>query len=187
MGWLFYNSNHYKPNGDVDRKKEMDSNTDEKYTVLKSTMIGTTYYAAIKYNLSEEVFGYVALTSSDKKRGNNFGYKGMDETCGPNESKCPISIINLLTPTDSEWANSWRDRCREYHFQKKSPTAFANLPIGTKIIWTIPHEHFSRGKKGERIELEKYKGAKQRACWVNWDERYRVNPKYVNMKDVEII
>lgn len=187
MGWLFYNSTYYKPNGSVDRKKELESGFSEGYTVLKSSMVGAVYYGAIKKDDTGDVFGYVALTSSDKKGGYNFGYKSMDETCGPYENKCPLAILDLLTPTDSEFANAWRKRCREYHEQKKSPTDFANLSIGTKVIWTVPHEHFSRCSKGDKIELIKVKRGKGHAYWYNSLGNWRTNPKYVNLDDCVIV
>lgn len=42
----------------------------------------------------------------------NFTYKDMSETMGPGEDTCPAKILDLLSPTDSEWANQWRERCR---------------------------------------------------------------------------
>lgn len=36
----------------------------------------------------------------------------MDETVGPRIDNCPEHILDLLTPTDQEWANEWRQRCR---------------------------------------------------------------------------
>lgn len=44
--------------------------------------------------------------------GYTFGYKDMDETCGPVVCRCPAKILDMLTETDSEYANSWRQRCR---------------------------------------------------------------------------
>lgn len=44
--------------------------------------------------------------------GYTFGYKDMDETVGPNIDRCPAKILDLLTPTDSDYANGWRERCR---------------------------------------------------------------------------
>ena len=187
MGWTYYNSTHLKPNGEVDRKKEMDSEFGNDYTVLKSVMIGTTYYAAVKKEATGEVFGYVALTSSDKRDGYNFGYKGMDETAGPNESKCPQSILKLLTETDYEYAKEWRERCRRYHQDKKSPNSFANLPLGTKVIWTIPCDRFSGGNKGDRIELVKTRYGKGKSYWYATKLGWRTNPKYVGMTDCEIL
>ena len=47
------------------------------------------------------------------ENNNNFGLKYLDETCGPYAFDCPESILNLLTPTDNEYANNWRKQCRE--------------------------------------------------------------------------
>jgi hypothetical protein len=46
------------------------------------------------------------------KDGYTFGYKDMDESVGPNVDRCPAKILDLLTPTDKEWAIAWRERCR---------------------------------------------------------------------------
>ncbi|NTF18085.1 hypothetical protein G6L37_06680 [Agrobacterium rubi] len=45
--------------------------------------------------------------------GYTFGYKDMDETVGPAVCRCPEKILDMLTETESEYANSWRQRCRE--------------------------------------------------------------------------
>jgi len=112
MGWWFHNSDYRKPNGDIDRKAEMDSVViDEGFQLIKSALVGVIYYAAIKDNNSNNVFGFIAITTSDKKNGYNFGYKGIDETMGPFFYNCPISILKLLTPTDNEEAKYWRDMC----------------------------------------------------------------------------
>lgn len=141
MGWTFYDANHYTKSGAVDRKKECDSlinaeNDKRKQTVLKSRMIGSTYYAAVedirKETNERRVFAIVILTSSDKANGCNFGYKDLDEFMGPSESKCPNSILDLLTPTDHEWALAWRERCRKHNSVKP----LSALPIGTMIQYT---------------------------------------------------
>lgn len=144
MGWTFTTAKHYKPNGTVDRKAEVDEmytcyNAERqiRHRVLKSTMVGAVYYGAIELTKPDKrvVLGVVVLTSSDSLHGCNFGYKDMDETEGPVESKCPNSILNLLTPTTSEFALDWRARCRAYNEAKKSPTALSKLPIGSKITF----------------------------------------------------
>ena len=37
--------------------------------------------------------------------------KVIDETMGPAVDQCPDTILRLLTPIESETANSWRKRC----------------------------------------------------------------------------
>lgn len=141
MGWTFYNSNYFTKSGAVDRKKECDllitaENDKRKQTVLKSKMVGSTYYAAVedfrKETNERKVFAIVILTSSDKANGYNFGYKDLDEFMGPRESKCPNSILDLLSPTDHEWALAWREKCRKFNSVKP----LSALPIGTMIQYT---------------------------------------------------
>ena len=48
------------------------------------------------------------------REGYIFGYKDMSEDMGPCEAECPVAILDLLTPTDREYALNWRRRCREF-------------------------------------------------------------------------
>lgn len=41
----------------------------------------------------------------------NFCYKDMDESMGPYYTNCPERILKLLTPTEHEYAKSWRAEC----------------------------------------------------------------------------
>lgn len=157
MGWTSYHATHYK-NGKVDRKAECDACFMEGsnagwYHVVKSTLVGSVYYAAVQHlkrytdqedengnrlieNVPEdkrETWAAVFLTRTDSRDYYNFCYKDMDETCGPCQAECPESILKLLSPTDSQWANEWRERCRENAKKKKSPDALKNLPLGTII------------------------------------------------------
>jgi hypothetical protein len=61
-----------------------------------------------------EVWAAAFMLKSDPKDpdGCTFGYKDMDETVGPYIDRCPARILDLLTPTESNYANEWRARCR---------------------------------------------------------------------------
>ena len=134
MGWTSYHAYPTYKNGKryIDRKAECDKlftndnhdSTERKidYEVLKSAMVGRTYYAAVKSTFCatktelerSEVFAAVVVTSIDRRYYYNFMYNAMDETMGPCECKCPKSILDLLTPTENECAKDWRRRCYEY-------------------------------------------------------------------------
>ena len=147
MGWTSYHATHYK-NGKVNRKAECDAYFTEGlnegfYRLEKSTMIGSVYYAAVtglkRYNEGQKedvpkdeqhTFGVVFLTSVDSKDYYNFSYKDMDETCGPFCYDCPESILKLLSPTTSEFAQKWRDGCRKHRKLRK---ALNDLPVGSVI------------------------------------------------------
>lgn len=168
MGWTSYHAEFYK-NRTVDRKKEIDKlytqQESEKYpelNVLKSRMIGTTYYAAIEMKekgVTKQVFAVVVLTSINMKDYFNFFYKDMDESAGPYCYDCPKGILDLLSDTDNEYAINWRNKCRENLQKKKEKLTKGTLPIGSVI----------RFKKynGEIVVLEKMHSMYQfrRAWW----------------------
>lgn len=186
MGWTFYNADHYTKSGRVDVKSECDSfyadGAYSKYNskVLKSTVKGSVYYAAVelidKVTKERKVFAAVTLTSLATMHGMNFGYKDMDETAGPYESKCPNSILDLLTPTDNEYALAWRERCRKFNSVKP----LSALPIGTMIQYMLGN--------GETRRLIKRPAGYQfkRPFWYCPDDNTYSSPKHIPM-DYEII
>jgi hypothetical protein len=168
MGWLGYRASCYK-NGKVDRKAEMDAkynweDESRKVEVLKSSMVGSTYYAAVKSfnktNGYECVTAVVCLTSTNNKDYYNFAYKDMDETCGPYKYDCPKGILDLLTPTENEYANEWRKACYKNLAKKKNPNALCNLPEGSVIKVVLPFDT-QRHKAGTEVTLTKTKWGRQ--------------------------
>ena len=164
MGWDGTIATHYK-NGRIDRKAKCDerltwSNDKRAVRVVKSTLVGSTYYAAVEYkDIVEdvtEIVGAVILTSVD---GREILMKVMQDTSGPCACDCPVSILNLLTPTDSEWANEWRDKCRakaeDKKREKKDPRSLKNLPENSVISFVAPWDMSSGTKRGDKIRLTK--------------------------------
>ncbi len=142
MGWTSYHAEFYK-NGTVDRKKEIDElwtqAEGKKYAelnVLKSRMVGSTYYGAIEVKEKGnviKVFAVVVLTSINMNDYFNFSFKDMSETVGPYCCDCPKGILDLLTETDNEYAINWRNKCRETLQRKKDKTTKGTLPVGSII------------------------------------------------------
>lgn len=100
---------------------------------IATALVGSVVYLAIerteKTTGEKVVYAEVCLTRMDR------GYmmvKAMSDTMGPGYYDCPKRILDLLTPTDSEWANEWRKLCEEKRAQKK-PDDLAKLPEGTMI------------------------------------------------------
>lgn len=179
MGWTSYHATYYK-NGKIDRKAECDAYFMEglnrgHFNVLKSSMVGSTYYAAVqrmvKYVGKDEngegiyeplpesertTFGIVFLTSIDTKDYYNFSYKDLDESMGPCQCDCPKGILDLLSPTDNEYANNWRKACYENLARKKNANGLNKLPVGTiiKVIMPFNTRYFSEGRE---VHLQKQK------------------------------
>lgn len=202
MGWTSYHAATKYKNGKIiiDRKEECDKifnqdmvtfNSDKvigKFKVLKSAMVGSTYYAAVKRitfatkDKPEDsiVFAAVCLTSTNAKKYYNFSYKDMDETCGPYQYNCPQSILSLLTPTDNKYANEWRKACFEALKQKRDRVSLGSLPVGSEIKYTK--------YDGTEIILVKHAPAYQfkRAFWMIKDEFKYISSKYIP-KNYEVI
>ena len=184
MGWLEYRATNYNKDGSINRKKECDEHFEcglnrGFFKVIKSRIVGTTYYGAImplkrhvvsddgeklkstdgKYvyetipENEREVFAVVMLTGV---RGPYFSYKLIDETMGPSQCNCPKSILDALTPTDSEYAENWRKRCRD---NLRQPS-LAKLPIGTDIEFEMCGEVITLRKSAPRYQFKK-------AFWIN--------------------
>lgn len=190
MGWTSYHATHYK-NGKIDKKAECDSYFASEfgsgyYEVVKSAMVGSVYYAAIKelkryagknengesvYNPiprnEQRTFAAVFLTSINMRDYFNFSYKDMDETVGPYEANCPKGILNALSPTDNEFALAWRARCFANIDKKKDQRGLNNLPVGTVICVKLPFDskYFN---KGDEVRLEKVEGwGRRRPFWYD--------------------
>lgn len=162
MGWTSTGARFYTADGKVNRKAECDAlytweGEKTKNEVIKSSMRGSVYYAAVrttdKTTGHSEVFAAVCLTSTRRDGGFNFGYKGMAEDMGPCEDDCPKSILVLLTDTESKYAKEWRERCwAKIRDKKQNRQSLASIKIGEII-------EFERG--GVIIRAEKMAPAYQ--------------------------
>lgn len=94
--------------------------------VLASAIVAAReYYAAVEHvhpSGKREVWAATYLLQFVPKAydGLTFGYKDMTEHMGPYIWRCPEKILALLTETDNEYANRWREKCREYHAHRAS-------------------------------------------------------------------
>jgi hypothetical protein len=97
----------------------------------------TTAYVAYRMPDTEEIAAYVILIRYSRDYF-NITYKDMHEMMGPNESECPERILDLLDPTDNDYANEWRARCRKNIAIRRS------VKKGTEVRFVTPIE-FSNG------------------------------------------
>lgn len=121
------------------------------YEVVKSSVVGNVYYAAIKTKRTGDIWAYVVLTMN---RPYEFGTKPMDESMCPCYYDCPKGILDLLTPTDNEYANEWRKECRKKANEKGWEKKIA---LGETIKY--------KAYDGEIITLIKHPPAYQFKTW----------------------
>ena len=162
MGWLFYTDRRVKTY--ADEKAEIARlctfETDTRKTVLlKASKLGPTWYAALRLTNIDGApvedrtyvtdadgsitFGAVFLTRYDE---GCWGYKDMEESVGPVESRAPLSLLALLSELKDpdSYAHAWRQRCRDW-------AAIPDYDEGDKIKRQIvTATHYRRGGQKRR-------------------------------------
>ncbi len=160
MGWLYMQSlkGHYGPRQYLDAQFTF-TRPELTSKVLRSALIGMRiYYAAIEHVRHEKddrtVFAVVCIVRYNPRdrEGYIFGYKGMDETVGSNESDCPEAILNLLTPTEYPYAQAWRTRCRENAAARRALYSKPSPRPGQTIVFDQALS-FSDGRSLDRFEV----------------------------------
>lgn len=156
MGWLYMQTlgGFDSPRAYLDDQFTYETET-VRSTVLRSSLVKTrTYYAAIEQvrpDKPREVFAAVCLVRYNPRdrEGYIFGYKDMTEHMGPNEAECPAAILDLLTPTDHEYAKPWRERCRAAVAARAQQPRLRN---GWRIVFEEPLR-FSDGTSHQRLDV----------------------------------
>ena len=63
------------------------------------------------------------LSTSD----GSWGYKSMDESCGPCYYSCPLKYLEMAPNPIGGYAVKWREQVREYHRRKRSNSSLRAL------------------------------------------------------------
>lgn len=103
MGWISY----HRPAGQTDAqhfRAKFDTGT----RFVETATERGAFFAAVEYPwLPGERWAFIALIERRPALWDNFAYKDMDETVGPNVL-APRRILEALTPTESAHAIKWR-------------------------------------------------------------------------------
>lgn len=176
MGWLFYTDRRVKSYADekaeIERLCTYQSDT-RKSELVKASKVGSTWYAAMRltsldgapvedatYFTDEDgsiTFAAVFLTRYDD---GYWGYKDMEESAGPVESRAPLCLLDLLSELkDSDsYAHGWRQRCRDW-------TAIPDYQEGDKIRLAAPVT-LTDGSTSQIVTATHYKrGRQKRRCY----------------------
>lgn len=176
MGWLFFTDRRVKTY--ADEKAEIARlctfETDTRKTVLlKACKVGSTWYAAAKINniggspvedathVTDDdgsiTFAVVFLTRYDE---GCWGYRDVEESAGPVESRAPLSLLALLSELKDpdSYAHAWRQRCREW-------AAIPDYDEGDRIKLAAPVT-LSDGSTCQIVTATHYRrGRKKRRCY----------------------
>jgi len=176
MGWLFYTDRRVQTYADekaeITRLCTFDGDT-RKTELVKACKVGSTWYAAARViNLDgtpvedatyvtdadgSVTFGAVFLTRYDD---GCWGYKDMEESAGPVESRAPLSLLALLSELKDpdSYAHAWRQRCQDW-------AAIPDYEEGDKIKLAAPVT-LTDGSTCQIVTATHYKrGRQKRRCY----------------------
>ncbi len=176
MGWLFYTGRRVQTYADekaeITRLCTFETVT-RRTTLVKASKVGSTWYAAAKVESLDAApledrtyvtdkdgsftFAAVFLTRYDD---GCWGYKDMEESAGPGESRAPLSILNLLSELKDpdSYAHAWRQRCRDW-------AAIPDYAEGDKIKLVSPVT-LSDGSTCQIVTATHYRrGRQKRRCY----------------------
>ena len=176
MGWLFYTDRRVQTYADekaeIARLCTCHGET-RKTELVKPCKVGSTWYAAARVTNRDGTpvedatyitdpdgsitFAAVFLTAYDD---GCWGYKDMEESAGPNESRAPLSLLALLSELrDPEsYAHAWRQRCRDW-------AAIPDYAEGDKIKLAAPVT-LTDGSTCQIVTATHYRrGRQKRRCY----------------------
>jgi len=114
MGWLFAYSTGYKKKNLVEDLRKP-SRFGENTQLLQSCVKGNNHWYLAK--TGDQIWiGLDLMQGGGRCQG--WGYKDMDETCGPCQMDCPITYLDKASePTG--YAIEWRRNVRALHAKRK--------------------------------------------------------------------
>lgn len=157
MGWL---TNITMPHGST-MKIECDKrltweDSNGKRRVLRSALVAMReYYAAVEHvapDGTRTVWAAMFVVALSRTRYEvSWGYKDMDESCGPYYFNCPAAILDLLTDPCNEAAANWRKECRAVIARRDRLKA---LKPGVRILLDTPMK-FTNGDVLDSLDIVK--------------------------------
>jgi len=109
MGWTIIPS--------ITEKKDMVSyriqrqeNDKFVWNTLAHSLRGNTLWYVVERTIKKtgEVDRYIACDLLCKERNGGWGYKDLDESCGPCETSCPVKYFKMVPVPPNEYAIEWR-------------------------------------------------------------------------------
>src|SRR2546430_4224535 len=120
MGWLYSQQSKADLISDCIRTHE---NGNGKWVCLKHACVGNHLWTAWEHTREEVSVRYIVLFLLEKADG-MWGYKDVEESMGPCEHDCPLSLLALVPePKRPEGYHDWRQAVRNYHERRNQKLA----------------------------------------------------------------
>jgi hypothetical protein len=131
MGYSFAMDTSFKRADQVKRFRSGNFFADG-YRLVDSRVVGNHFWGLVETIATGKKYIWLGLMMGGG-RNMGWGYKSMDEYCGPYHYDCPLSLLNKASEleSDREYAINWREKVRAYHAAKKSKVKFTEGMIVT--------------------------------------------------------
>ena len=144
------------------------------FRAIRHSVVGNHLWVAFENETSEHYekghrFLALYLLAGDRNYG--WGCKAIQESMGPSDCDCPLYLLDIVPPADSEYAAGFRDRVRAYHAQKaEARDKKTALKVGDKL--ELPEgcrpRSFTVAEVGNRI-----------FAYGDDGRRYHVPPRFI--------
>lgn len=140
LKWKFIQAKNYNSKGDVSRTKEckriLGIELDDQWPI-KMYLSGNIAYAAVvdRQGVVSAVVIYLTVSTIRlRPKECQVGYCVVKESEGPDRTKCPDEILNLLSGTEDKASLEWRTACENWNKNKRKTASLDDCPMGTKIL-----------------------------------------------------
>lgn len=168
MGWSFACDTSHNKKACIAELRSP-SRFGENTKLIRACTVGNHHWYLAETNGTKWI-GLDLLQGGGKTMG--WGYKSLDETCGPYVYDCPLAYIDEATAPATGYAGEWRLKVRAHHARKTSSKAFAGQvvdygkyrytlisPAGPRKGWNVINQAGCR----YRMNFKQL----ARATWVN--------------------
>lgn len=130
MGWLFTQNQTRRQL--IENLTADFETANRKNRTFKRYCNGNTLFAVHEVINKDtgEITRYIGVYLMQRDQGFGWGYKDMDESCGPYQYGCPLSFFDLV-PDPGGYATDWRRHNREHHARR-----FQKMEVGQSVKLT---------------------------------------------------
>ena len=124
MGWLM--SQGQTKRELIERLTTTENTNGNTWETIKSCVRGNVLWSVIDHtNPEKKTSRFIACFLMRKDGDYGWGYKDIEESCGPCYYSCPLSYLDI-TPVAS---GSWREQVRAYHKKRQG----CKVKVGDKV------------------------------------------------------
>jgi hypothetical protein len=130
MGWLFTQGQTRRQL--IEHLTKTEENETRKFVTLKKYCSGNTMFTVqeVTNKTTGEAHKFIGVYLMQRDQNYGWGYKDMDESCGPYQVGCPLSFFDMV-PDPGGYATDFRQRCRVSHARR-----FQKLIVGQMVRLT---------------------------------------------------